>query len=64
MNMGSSDLWWRKTWIGSWLKNSLITLGSSPAGMHGGTAYPLTEKQEKIWALIESLNQKIMKKSH
>ena len=45
-------------------KNSLITLGSSPAGMHVGTAYPLTEKQGKIWALIESLNQKIMKKSH
>ena len=45
-------------------KTSLITLGSSPRGMHGGTAYPLTEKQEKIWALIEGLNQKIMKKWH
>ena len=41
-----------------------IKLGGSPVGMHGGTAYPLTEKQEKIWALIEGLNQKIMKKSH
>ena len=41
-----------------------IKLGGSPVGMHGGTAYPLTEKQEKIWALIKGLNQKIMKTSH
>ena len=38
-------------------------LGGSPVGMHGGTAYPLTEKQEKIWALIDSLDQKIIKRS-
>ena len=45
-------------------KTSLITLVRSPTSMHGGTAYPLTEKQEKIWALIKSLKQKIMKKLH
>lgn len=45
-------------------KTSLITLVRSPTSMHGGTAYPLTEKQEKIWALIKSLKQKIMKKPH
>ena len=45
-------------------KTSLITLCKSPTSMHGGNAYPLTEKQEKIWALIEDLKQKIMKKPH
>ena len=40
-----------------------ITLGGSPVGVHDGTAYPLTEKQEKIWALIEGLDKKITKRS-
>ena len=38
--------------------------GGSRVGVHDGTAYPLTEKQEKIWALNGGLNQKIMKRSH
>ena len=28
-------------------KTSLITLGRSPAGMHGGNAYPLTENKKR-----------------
>jgi len=40
-----------------------VTLGGgSPVGVHDGTAYPLTEKQEKTWALIEDLDQKIRKR--
>ena len=40
-----------------------VTLGGgSPVGVHDGTAYPLTEKQEKTWALIEDLDQKIKKR--
>ena len=40
-----------------------ITLVCSPVGVHDRTIYPLTEKQEKIWALIDSLDQKIIKRS-
>ena len=40
-----------------------VTLGAgSPVGVHDGTAYPLTAKQEKTWALIENLDQKIKKR--
>ena len=40
-----------------------VTLGGgSPVGVHDGTAYPLTEKQEKICASIEDLDQKIKKR--
>ena len=40
-----------------------VTLGGgSPVGVHDGTADPLTEKQEKTWALIEDLDQKIKKR--
>ena len=40
-----------------------VTLGgSSSVGVHGGTVYPLTEKQKKTWALIEDLDQKIKKR--
>ena len=40
-----------------------IILGCSPVSVHDRTAYSQTEKQEKIWALIESPDQKIMKRS-
>ena len=36
--------------------------GGSPINMLDGTAYPLTEKQKKTWALIEDLDQKIKKR--
>ena len=40
-----------------------IILGCSPVSVHDRTAYSQTENQEKIWALIESPDQKIMKRS-
>ena len=40
-----------------------IILGCSPVSVHDRAAYSQTEKQEKIWALIESPDQKIMKRS-
>ena len=40
-----------------------IILGCSPVSVYDRTAYSQTEKQEKIWALIESPDQKIMKRS-
>ena len=40
-----------------------IILGCSPVSVHDRTAYSQTENQEKIWALIESPDRKIMKRS-